>query len=365
MRLKNIWFLSLSLFLLLLTPVAAQSYTLRKIEVTGYAANVVLSPDGHTLAVYDDAAFSNNEVDPALLPIRLVNLDDGKEIFTLTDGITDYTASVAFSSDGKWLASEQQNGNLTIWDTSSGQLVNTYANVIGGHQLAFLPGGKLLLDAAGMNTVLWNLDSGVIERIYRPEFDTYADFQAQIQSGIPSLFMAGLIPMPDGQSFVTMSSDGGTLLQGTSGDQKTVLLSAFTEATDTLRRVAPTVSPDGKLLLYGDFKDKQIHIVDIATQQDLRQIDVLALNPGHFFAVAPDNDMLAVLQPAADSNKTGVVQLYSLTDRSSLVDIPIPTKPQGRYQVVFTPDGKHLVISGFWDTERSGHNVVYIADLTG
>ncbi len=364
MRLKNIGFLGLLLSILLVYPASAQSYSLRKIEVTGYGTNVVLSPDGHTLAVYDDAGLSNNEVDPALLPIRLVNLDDGKEMFTLTDGITDFTSSLTFTSDGKWLASEQQNGNLTVWDTSNGQLVNTYANTIGGHLLAFLPESKLLLDAAGMNTVLWNLDSGVIERIYRPEFDTYAAFQEQMNSGIPSLFMAGLAPQPDGQSFVMLTSAGGATLNTTASSEQTVLLPAFTEASDTLRRVNPTLSPDGKLLLFGDFKDKQIHVVDMSTLQDLRQIDVITLTTAHFFAVASDNDTLAVLQPAADGD-TGVVHLYSLATGSSLLDIPIPTKPRGRFQIAFTPDGKQVVMSGFWDLERSGHNVVYIADLTG
>lgn len=354
--------------LALTTPAAAQSsdpFSIQKISLTATAADTVLSPDGHTLAFYEDAGFQNNEVKPDLLPIRLVDLNTGDVLQTLTDGVTDYTSAVAFSSDSKMLASIQQNGWLTIWNPSNGQLMKSYSDALGPHMLAFVPGTHLLLDAPAGNTgliLLWDLDSGSIRQMIQPDFGTYADFQNQVSSGTyPSV--TGLFAFPDGITFAETTLNSGVFLGNIISGAETAVVNPSQDVTDTFRRVSPVVTADGKSILYADFKDKQIHILNYTTRLETGQIAVPYVFVTSFFTVAPDSDTLAFLDNSGPDRDSITIHLVSIAKGSSLLDVQIPTKLRGRYQVAFTPDGKQLVVSGFWDLSGEGSDPVYIITL--
>src|SRR5262249_22227044 len=69
--------------------------------------------------------------------------------------------SVAFSPDGARLLSGGSDTTLKIWDTTSGQLIRSFAHPRGITSVAFAPGGVRLLSACADGVLrLWDAESG-------------------------------------------------------------------------------------------------------------------------------------------------------------------------------------------------------------
>jgi WD40 repeat protein len=107
---------------------------------------VAFSPDGKTIA---SASYDNT--------VRLWN-QQGQLLKTL-NGHSDAVIGVAFSPDGKTIASASYDNTVRLWN-QQGQLLNT----LNGHSdavigVAFSPDGKTIASASWDKTVrLWNLN---------------------------------------------------------------------------------------------------------------------------------------------------------------------------------------------------------------
>jgi serine/threonine protein kinase len=203
--------------------------------------------------------------------------------------------SVAFSPDGKTLATGDSSGNAYLWSVDTGRRIA----VLGGRgakvfTVAFSPDGTIV--AAGFgdgSTSLWNAATGQL-------IDTIADPGGKAVNSVAF--------SPDGKTLATGDGNGKAYLWDfTSGGHAITL--ARTRADPTGARIwALTFSPNGKMLAVGDYDGSTYLWTAAAAGSPAATYTV----PGghHVTAVAfsPDGKTLAT------GNSDGTAYLWSLTN---------------------------------------------------
>jgi len=81
----------------------------------------------------------------------------------------DVVNALAFSPDGKTIASGGDDRTAIVWDVATAKVKRTLKDHdLTVTSLAFSPDGQLLASASGNSSVvLWNLPTGKVERILR------------------------------------------------------------------------------------------------------------------------------------------------------------------------------------------------------
>ncbi|MBG1265090.1 NB-ARC domain-containing protein [Nostoc sp. WHI] len=119
-------------------------------KTLGGILSMAFSPDGKFLATSD-----------TLGEIHLWNVLNSQQFF-ICKGHTTWTYSVTFSPLGNLLASASQDQTVKLWDVSTGQCLKTLTGHISAVQsVAFSPLGNLLASASYDQTVkLWDVSTG-------------------------------------------------------------------------------------------------------------------------------------------------------------------------------------------------------------
>lgn len=101
------------------------------------------SSDGELIACVAGATAAA----PQVGIVNLYRLQDGEKLRTLTAPAgtsTSHQLHVAFSPDGRYVTASDWNGTVTVWNTSTGEVVDTFDEGAGVHAAVFSPDSKTL-----------------------------------------------------------------------------------------------------------------------------------------------------------------------------------------------------------------------------
>lgn len=300
---------------------------------TGQAVCVSYSPDGRSIASAGGGNVYYRNPGQKVVPGEIILWDAASGAVRLKlRGHTHLVNAVAFSPDGRTLASASHDRTAKIWDVESG---SELANVVGHEKavwnVAFSPDGRRLVTSSDdWTAAVWELGSRTPSRVL-----TLRGHREPVRAAAYS---------PDGRWIVTASSDpahGEAKVWNAANGHEAQALEA-----NQARFAGVAVSPDSRRLAASS--DRGVQVWDLATgrlsPKQFRQTEIASCvtfsRDGRYVAAGLADTTVRVWQ-VADASETLVFRGHT----------ELPTS------VAFSPDGQRLASTG-----RDG--VLKVWDLT-
>ncbi|WP_405593975.1 WD40 repeat domain-containing protein [Streptomyces sp. NBC_01410] len=292
--------------------------------------SVAFSRDGRTIATASKDGTA-----------RLWDATTGRTRKTLT-GHKDTVYQVAFSPDGRTLATSSEDKTVRLWDLTTGRTRTTLT----GHKdtvfsVAFSPDGRTLATSSEDKTVrLWDLTTGRTRKTLTGHKDA----------------VGSVAFSPDGRTLATASKDSTVRLwDTTTGLTRTTL----TSHKDWVNYVA--FSPDGRTVATASFDDT-VRLWDTIT--GLTRTTLTSNTDLRWVAFSPDGRTLAT------AGEDGTARLWDAT--TGRTRKTLTGHKDTVYSVAFSPDGRTLATASedgtarLWDTaERTRSTLTGHKDAVG
>lgn len=277
-----------------------------------YVSALAFAPDGTALAT------SNNRDWFRLTKYRYYAAlwqVDPAQLQTYLQGQGDWMEDVAFSPDGKLIATASEDSSISLWQAGSGNLERNIKTSDGGITgLDFSPDNQLLIASSWDGVIsLWQVSNGNLLRTIQGQDDAFKD----------------VVFSPDGYLFAAGTELGKILVWQVNDINPLLTLDGHTAAITRL-----AFSPDGSQLASAseDHSIKLWQLDDSSSEIFLGHSETVT-----DLTFSKDGSLLSSV------SDDGTIRLWQISDGQLLFML---SEEEAILSVAFSPDGAYLVTGG-------------------